>query len=61
MTNAEKFAEVFGFKPNSNLCYMPEDVICPEKTDCCDCPYELWLNEEYTGEFKHITESENAE
>lgn len=52
MTNAEKFEEVFGFKPNSNLCYMPEDVKCPQNTDCDDCPHNLWLNEEYTAEPK---------
>ena len=54
MTNAEKFKEVFGFKPNKNLCYAPEDVKCP--TDCDDCPYISWLNEEYTA--KHKQESE---
>ena len=26
MTNAEKFEEVFGFKANTNLCYMPEEL-----------------------------------
>lgn len=31
MTNAEKFEEVFGFKPNKNLCYAPENVECPRK------------------------------
>lgn len=55
MTNAEKFEEVFGFKPNKNLCYAPEDVECPTK-DCDDCPYISWLNDEYIA--KHKQESE---
>ena len=54
MTNAEKFEEVFGYKPNKNLCYAPEDVECPQ--DCDDCPYISWLNEEYIA--KHKQESE---
>lgn len=45
MTNAEKFKEVFGYKPNSNLCYAPGDVECPP--DCDDCQYISWLNDEY--------------
>ena len=49
MTNAEKFKEVFGFKANTNLCYMPEDIICPLNSDCDNCPYDKWLEEEYTG------------
>ncbi len=50
MTNAEKFENVFGFKPNSNLCYAPLDVECPP--DCDDCPYISWLNDEYVAESK---------
>lgn len=50
MSNAEKFEEVFGFKPNKNLCYAPEDVECP--SDCDDCQYISWLNDEYTAEPK---------
>ncbi len=49
MTNAEKFEEVFGFKANTQLCYMPEDIGCPLCEDCDDCPYNKWLEEEYTG------------
>ena len=49
MTNAEKFKEVFGFKANTNLCYMPEDIICPLNSECDNCPYDKWLEEEYTG------------
>ena len=45
MTNAEKFEEVFGYKPNKNLCYAPGDVECPP--DCDDCQYISWLNDEY--------------
>lgn len=48
MTNAEKFEEVFGFKPNRNLCYMPDEVECPN-TDCDKCKYNKWLKEEWTG------------
>ena len=48
MTNAEKFEEVFGFKPNRNLCYMPDEVECPN-TDCDKCKYDKWLKEEWTG------------
>lgn len=50
MTNAEKFENVFGYKPNKNLCYAPEDVECPP--DCGDCLYISWLNDEYTAEPK---------
>lgn len=48
MTNAEKFEEVFGFKANTKMCYMPEDIECP-LSDCDDCPYNKWLEEKYTG------------
>lgn len=54
MTNAEKFEEVFGYEPNKNLCYAPEDVECP--TDCDDCPYISWLNEEYIAKPKQKIE-----
>ena len=50
MTNAEKFTEVFGFKPNRNLCYMPDEVDCPN-VDCDKCKYNKWLNQKYTGKF----------
>ena len=50
MTNAEKFENVFGFKPNSNLCYAPGNVECPP--DCDDCPYISWLDDEYVAESK---------
>ena len=50
MTNAEKFENVFGFKPNSNLCYAPGNVECPP--DCDDCPYISWLDDEYVAEPK---------
>ncbi len=49
MTNAEKFEEVFGFKANTKMCYMPEDIECPLYTTCDSCPYNKWLEEEYTG------------
>lgn len=52
MSNAEKFEEVFGFKPNKNLCYAPEDVECPQNIDCDDCPYISWLNDEYIAKPK---------
>jgi hypothetical protein len=54
MTNAEKFKEVFGFEPNKNLCYAPEDVECPQ--DCDDCPYISWLNGEYIANHKQESE-----
>ena len=50
MTNAEKFENVFGFKPNSSLCYAPGDVECPP--DCDDCSYISWLDDEYVAEPK---------
>lgn len=49
MTNAEKFEEVFGFKANTQLCYIPECLQCPTDDDCDICPYNKWLEEEYTG------------
>ena len=52
MTNAEMLEKIFGFKFNSQVCYMPYDVDCPMYDTCDDCPYSKWLNEEYTGEFK---------
>ena len=54
MTNAEKFTEVFGFKPNRNLCYMPDEVECPN-TDCDKCKYDKWLKEEWTGKAEQRT------
>lgn len=61
MTNAEKFEEVFGFKANTKLCYMPEDISCPLHEDCDDCPYSKWLEEEYIGEISTQAESEDKE
>lgn len=49
MTNAEKFEEVFGFKANTQQCYMPECLQCPTDDGCDICPYDKWLEEEYTG------------
>lgn len=49
MTNAEKFEEVFGFKVNPNVCYMPEEITCLLYDTCDSCPYNKWLDEEYTG------------
>lgn len=58
MTNAEKFKEVFGFKANTNICYVPEDISCPLNEDCDSCPYNKWLEEEYTGASPTGAESE---
>lgn len=49
MTNAEKFEEVFGFKANNKICFLPEDIGCPLYDSCDSCPYNKWLEEEYTG------------
>lgn len=52
LTNAEKFKEVFGFKPNTGLTMC--DLASCNDYSCSNCPYEKicydWWNEKYTGE-----------
>ena len=47
MTNAEKFAEVFGYKTDKS-CMSPMDFDCGD-VNCEKCPYWKWLEKEYTG------------
>lgn len=48
MTNKEKFKEVFGFEPDTNICIMNAKVCnetkCPEN---CNYKAQFWWNEEY--------------
>lgn len=47
MTNAEKFAEVFGFRLQKS-CISPPEFDCGDG-DCDQCPYWKWFAKEYTG------------
>ena len=65
MTNAEKFKEVFGFKPDTTACIAP-DKVCQDHMsrilnsgedvgadECCDtCPFGGWFNKEFKECFK---------
>ena len=46
MTNAEKYEEVFGFKPNTNMCPTTSCQDCPGevKENICTC---AWWDSEY--------------
>lgn len=57
MTNAEKFNEVFGYKPDTNSCLAPQKV-CDKQAElhidnsgsevmCSDCGFKDWWNKEY--------------
>ena len=45
MTNAEKFKEVFGFKP-AKTCIIPKEY-CLIQNSCKDCAYYHWQDKEY--------------
>lgn len=54
MTNAEKFQEVFGYKPDIECCIMECEQFdnCPfyeELDGGCRC--DMWWNQEYKGEY----------
>lgn len=56
MTNAEKFKEVFGFKPNMEVCVV-SDSMCTKsqeirKTESCeDCDLRNWFEKPYRSCF----------
>lgn len=59
MNNAEKFEEVFGFRPNTDRppCMMLEvdakDYICKDNSSCMKCPFGFsWWEREYLPCFK---------
>ncbi len=49
MTNAEKFVEVFGFRPARNCISPPSAEFECGDGDCDQCPYWKWLDKIYTG------------
>ena len=57
MTNGEKFKEVFGFKPDSDTCPIP-NAVCDEmrkdnpKLMCIICPFSGWFKKEYKPCFR---------
>lgn len=65
MTNAEKFENTFGFKPDTEFGILN----CPEDHDGSQCPYyeeldggchcETWWNEEYKPNTGKEREDEN--
>ena len=75
MTNAEKFKEVFGYKPRQNvvlvydrinnqqkdsdMCIAPLRVCAHEKFRCEKCPFNGWWNKEYKGCFEMKEELED--
>lgn len=46
MTNAEKFEEVFGFKPDPNACVLYVDCKQCKYDGYYNCSYNFW-DEEY--------------
>lgn len=53
MTNREKFAEIFGFKPRKETdCVFPAKVCEVANSTCLDCPLKDWWDHEYKGCFK---------
>ena len=47
MTNAEKFEEVFGFKPDIHRhCVVPMSV-CEKMPNCRTCPFYAFWDKEY--------------
>lgn len=56
MTNAEKFKEVFGFKPEYN-CVMPSKI-CNELECHCSrsCQFYYWWDKEYIPCFEMLEE-----
>lgn len=51
MTNAEKFAEVFGFDHNEERCPFPS-VVCEDRVACDDCPLADFWEKKYRSCFK---------
>lgn len=49
MTNIEKFAEVFGYRPIRRCIAPPDDKFDCGDGDCGQCPYWKWFDKEYTG------------
>lgn len=66
MTNGEKFAEVFGFRPYRNCMSPPEAEFDCGDGECDHCPYWRWFDKEYTGrrdkdgEAKYCAEFQSA-
>ena len=62
MTNAEKFKEVFGYKPNKHFCILPTKV-CIVKTGkedlCAGCVFHGWWDKEYKPCFVLASEYED--
>lgn len=54
MTNKEKFAEVFGFKPDERVCVATPKVCLGN--ECETCPFDDFWNKEYKACFKMIEE-----
>lgn len=50
MTNREKFAEVFGFKPDERVCVAPPKVCLGN--ECETCPFDDFWNKEYKACFR---------
>ena len=46
MTNAEKFKEVFGIKPDTDRCIIPY-LVCREADHCNSCPFDNWWHRPY--------------
>ena len=54
MTNAEKFKEVFGFKPDESACLFSAKVcetLMGDNHFCPECPLVDWWDKEYKACF----------
>lgn len=57
MTNAEKFKEVFGFKPSGDAGCVAPNAICDIQNEVCnDCPFDNWWDKEYIPCFEMLEE-----
>ena len=63
MSNAEKFKEVFGYKPDKSMCILPRKVCAIEASKCtqlCDgCVFDGWWDKEYKSCFVLASEYED--
>ena len=57
MTNAEKFKEVFGFKPDRDACFVHDDICIKIQesgimSSCEDCAFHGFMDKEYKPCFR---------
>jgi len=60
MTNREKFEEVFQPITDQTLqgCLVCPNEVCKAHSDCKDCPYDDWWEQEYKERDKAMTRAE---